>query len=693
MRRRFALPSIPPIILESLEAALVTLFWIQSLRFLVGNLYSRVASAAYASLFQPEAISQLADLPGFVTGGTVQREVALTAYMLALPLVLLVFGRLRVLTIVAVLLTGIGRTLMIANLPISATAGAALALGGGLLYIGLIIRHRPDQFPIMMILALTTDQTLRAVGNTLDPTWAAEFFPIQAGLFAFSGVLAVANHLRVMRALRSTDTRSAKGTLTVWGGFSFGAMIYLQLSLLAMPNAITGRAGTDYTTTVPLLIAVTFLPLIGLIRDFARNAIGLFDSSVRGWVWLLLIDLLLVLGTRFTGVLAGIGFIAAQFTVSMLWWWLIRPQADGERNFTGLWLFLGALTFGLWVIADTFTYEYAYVRGFAPPFDALNTIIVPLLKGFRGLGYAVILLASLVAVLPMLQTQRRIAWRSNMTIGDTVGIGAIGVAAVAVGAIFASPPLIFPATVTTSLRVGTYNVHGGYTEFYAQSLEEIAQTIERSGANVILLQEIEAGRMTSYGVDQPLWLARRLNMDRRFYPTNEGLQGLAVLSNVPIVFDDGVILTGIGQQTGLQRVQVLPTENGLVTIYNTWLGLLIAGEDIEEQELDQRNQLEQIIRIIGEHHPNRQLGRTVLGGTFNNIPDAPVIRSVGERGFSDPFAGATIERAATLRRVGLNARVDYLWIYPEIAEGVGVIDSTASDHRLAFVSISLGGGS
>ena len=54
-------------------------------------------------------------------------------------------------------------------------------------------------------------------------------------------------------------------------------------------------------------------------------------------------------------------------------------------------------------------------------------------------------------------------------------------------------------------------------------LEAVARTIQESGANVVLMQEVEAGRMTSFGVDQSLWLARRLGMDRRFYATNEGL--------------------------------------------------------------------------------------------------------------------------------------------------------------------------
>ncbi|MEO0563894.1 MAG: endonuclease/exonuclease/phosphatase family protein, partial [Chloroflexota bacterium] len=273
-----------------------------------------------------------------------------------------------------------------------------------------------------------------------------------------------------------------------------------------------------------------------------------------------------------------------------------------------------------------------------------------MLRGFRGLGYAVILLAALLIALPMLQAQRRIAWRGNASGTSNLLILLLIGGSVAGGAYLAAPPLVFAPPEPASLRVGTYNVHGGYTEFFEQSLEEIAQTIEASGADVVLLQEVEAGRLTSFGVDQPLWLARRLGMDRRFFPTNEGLQGLAVLSKVPIVFDDGEILPGIGQQTGLQRVQVQPRSGTIVTIYNTWLGLLVAGEDIDTQEQDQQRQLDQVIAIIGQHHPDRQLGRTILGGTFNNVPDSDLIRSVDARGFSDPFAGSSVERSATLTR-------------------------------------------
>jgi hypothetical protein len=44
-----------------------------------------------------------------------------------------------------------------------------------------------------------------------------------------------------------------------------------------------------------------------------------------------------------------------------------------------------------------------------------------------------------------------------------------------------------------------------------------------------------------------------------------------------------------------------------------------------------------------------------------------------------------------LVRTGVRARVDYLWFWEQALPslGNGVIDSSASDHRLAFVEVLL----
>jgi endonuclease/exonuclease/phosphatase (EEP) superfamily protein YafD len=163
-----------------------------------------------------------------------------------------------------------------------------------------------------------------------------------------------------------------------------------------------------------------------------------------------------------------------------------------------------------------------------------------------------------------------------------------------------------------------------------------------------------------------------------------------VLSNVPIVFDEGIPLTSVGSQTGVQRVQVSSDGVSAITIYNTWLGLLLdlRGErTLEQQEQDQQLQLSELIAKIAADHPGGILGRTIVGGTYNNVPDSPLIDQMRASGFTDPFAGLPLELSATLWRSNIRARIDYLWLRNLTPLGAVVMDSPASDHRMAVVEV------
>lgn len=687
--------------LKTIEAVLVGLFFVQALRYLIGMVYSRTASASLVAVVDPAVLDT--SLSGVVDPAIVSSEITLLGVLLGLPVLAIILGRQRWMFVVTAVLVAVGRALMIMEMPpITAVASAGLVVSGGLFYVAVLVSNRGRLLPRMFIFAFALDQIIRAVGNTIDPTWSPAFFSIQLGLSVSLVVLSVAN----LTVLKDTDDKSSdvspdKSLLTFWGGIALGAVMFLELSLLALPNAMAGRAQVDYATFVPLLIVATLLPLVPAIRLRIRSLIGVFDSGARGWVWMLIILLMIVIGTRIHHIpipglgqfpFGGIALLVAQFAVNMIWWWMIRPRSESERGLTGLWIVISILVFGVFVTGDLFTYEYAFVRDFAPPYDSLNAVIPPLLRGFRNMGLGLLLLAGFLIALPMIQTARRMPWTGGTRLESLV-IGFIVVVFGVVGAIVSSAPVVAPAFGIDSLRIGTYNIHAGYSEFFGFDMEEIATTIEKSGASVVLLQEVEAGRLTSFGVDQPLWLGRRLGMDVRFYATNEGLQGLAVLSRVPIVFDDGVPLTSIGQQTGLQRIQIQPDE-GAITIYNTWLGVLLDGESVEEREREQQQQLQQIFSIIEGHILNDyggQLGRAVLGGTFNNVPNSPLINTIQDTNFNDTFAGSNIINSATLVRTGVQARVDYLWFWEQSlpSMGNGVIESSASDHRLAFVEVLL----
>lgn len=679
-----------------IEAALIGVFFVQALRFLIGMLYARVGSASLYPALDPSLIDP--NLPGLVTPGTVSGEISFLVYMAALPLLTALIGRVRWLLFLSALIAAGGRYLMMGEISgISPTVGAAIAVGGGMFYVSMLVRHRAQSLPYMFVIAFAVDQIFRAFGNTLDPSWSPNYAGIQLVLTLVTIVLSFYTVIRqqVEQPVASQSISPDRGLFTIWGSIGLGGLLFLELSLLTVPNAIIGRAGysafTPYPLLAPLLVIVTLLPLIPSVRATAGKFIGIFDNNVRGWVWLLLIALLIVLGVRVGNVLALVAMVLAQLCVSLIWWWLVRPMGEKERNLSGVWMILAMVVFLILVVFDIFTYEYAFVRDFAPSLDFLNPIIPPLLRGFRGLGVAVLLLSVVVAVLPMVQVRKRIPWRGGSNTEGVFWLVMLIVAGLITG-VAARPPQIVASR--DELRIGTYNIHSGFNEFYNYDLEAIAETIQSSGVNILLLQEVETGRLTSFSADQVLWLARRVKMDARFYATNEGLQGLAVLSNIEIVFDDGDLLDSVGTQTGLQRVQVRPDQN-VITIYNTWLGVLLetsAERDVLEQETDQQNQLNEIFSIISAQNPDDQLGRsrTVIGGTFNNVPDSDLIARLRASGLVDPFAGLPPTETATFWATGRRARLDYLWLTPQLpAIGATVIDTHASDHRLAVVGIEL----
>lgn len=705
MRQRLSrISGLRPDQLHIVEASLIGVFFIQALRFLVGTLYARIASASQYPALDPALIDE--SLPGLVDPSTMSNEVFFLVYALALPLVAIIAGRYRVLILVAAILAAGGRVLMNLDTTISPTIAAGLAVGGGLFYLVLIARHRLRVLPYFFVIALTVDQLFRAAGNTLDPSWSPDYAGIQIMLSLVAVVLAGLTALGIVSRWLGDDNNGRKaqpGLITFWGGLGMGGLLFLQLALLALPNAILARSGAGYPAypiVVPALIVATMMSLVPAVRGRARYYIGLFDSSFRGWFWMLLIALLLVVGLRLQALATIALLVVAQFCATLIWWWLARPQAQKERNLSGLWVVIGMLLFGVLVIFDNFTYEYAFVRDFAPELDALNAVIPPLLRGFRGLGLAVILLALFFAALPIVRTQRRIPWQGGTVAGSLAALVLTAGAGFG-GFIAAQPPIIAGLFNPQELRIGTYNIHSGYNEFYHYDMRAIARTIQQSGANIVLLQETEAGRLSSFGVDQPLWLARRLGMDVRYFPTNEGLQGLAVLSDLEIGFDDGELLTSVGTQTGLQRVQMLPAPGEpVITVYNTWLGVLLesgGNRTVVEQEADQRQQLNEIFDILATHTTGDQLfrSRTVLGGTFNNVPDSPLVQEILSLGgnpplFTDPFAGLPPDLTYTYWRTGQRARLDYLFITRGLSGfGAQAIDTNASDHRLAVIGVTL----
>lgn len=679
--------------LAVLEVALIGLFFVQSTRFLVSEFYSRVSSATLYSIY-PEGAVPL-DTLGLVLPTTISSEIAILGFVLAIPLLIILVGGFQVFTTLAIL--GIALTRLFITLPsspLSPIISAQIVVGLTLAYIALIIRHRPQLLPYFFVIGLGLDQIFRAFGNTQDPSLQVNFANTQWAI----SIAVVAVHLVSRLASPSSKSRE---TLPFTSAIGLGALLFLQLSLFSLPNALASRTDSDYAFFAPITLLATLLPIVPWVRRQAKQLIAPFDSTTRGWIWLILLFLFIIFGLRIGKVIianleiqiGAVALVIAQLLLSLLWWWFARPLAAKKRDLTPLWIPLAAIIFMVFVALDSLTYDYAFIQSFMSPLDSLNTLLLPILRGFRGLGLGIILIAAFFSVLPMILSTKSIAWTSGTSRQTLLSLLLVTGLTTLVGTL-SRPIAVFPVLNPQEIRIGTYNINAGYSEFYHYNLEGIAEAIQQSGVDVILLQEVEAGRLTSFGVDQSLWLARRLGMDRRFFPTNEGLLGLAVLSKIPIVFDDGMLLPSIDQQTGIQRVQIQP-DAGTIILYNTALGLLLAGDTTQAQEANQQAQLNAILTLIARHVQtdyNGQLGRMILGGTFNNIPDSPLIQSLKTTGFTDPFEGAPRFEVNTYHRIDQQARTDYLWIWRESIRPIGRLvlqDNQSSDHRLAFIGVEL----
>lgn len=669
------------------EVGAVSWFFLQALRYLLGALYAHVSSA--------DIVLRLGDpgesVPGVVLPVVVQAEVVIVLVALVVPLLAFVIARRPVVFALTATLVAVGRVFMTFDAPVIGVMGAALTVAGAALYFAGLARQQPAWFAIALTVGLLVDQVVRATGLTVDPTVLPIDSAVSETVLAVQTLLSIL--LFVVAVLRAVFRQGssfaavdAYSGISLWGGLSFGTLLFLQFALLGLPNGIARWSGVDYVVATPWLAAVTALPLLPAARDIARRVVTLVDVQWRGWFWLLLMCLLVVIGNRFDGFFALAALLLAQFLAVLSLWWIVRPVSRDERDLTGLALVVTFITLAVLFGADFFTYEYAFVRDYGGGLDWLSS----LLRAMRGLGLAVMLVAVALSGLPLMESRRRIPWQRGKGGEAAAGLVTIIVVTVLVGA-SVLPPQVNYQTDLSRVRIATYNIHGGYSLYFDYDLAAIASTISASGAHVVLLQEVETGRLVSFGVDQALWLGRRLGMDVFYLPANESMQGLAILSRVPVVQQGGVLLTSLGHQTGLQRLQVQPDDD-VLDVYNVWLGLPFAADEsvLALQEEDQWRQLQEALALISIDHPGGVLGRVVFGGTFNNTPDSAIYNLMVQTGFTDPFVDQVLAQSATLRRGDtLLARFDYLWLRNVIPAGRTVMAGDASDHRLAVVELDL----
>ncbi len=546
-----------------------------------------------------------------------------------------------------------------------------LTFGAVGLYIRASLRRPESAFPKAVMTAIVVDMLFRIAGKTYDLTlrqsWVSYQIVISIGLALLS--------LALFRTRASAKSVEGKHTFAISIGLSFGAFLFLETSFLAMPNAVARWSAADYSYVVPTSLLAVLLPLLlsngQTTPSPGRCAMGrarlLIMASATGGI---------ALGHLTHGGVALIGLVLAQGSVVTAFLSGFRGR-DVERKSRHIgWLVsFGLLTFAALSFAHAFTFTYAYIG----------------LRFFQWLGLPIFLLAAAIATFPKRNKQRIVGKRSLLQSRFTAPRVVISLGIALLGTIPALPPRKGREATNRVIRVGTYNIHYGYDGDWQYRLADMAKTIEASGADIVFLQEVDACRITSYGVDDAMWLARKLKMNVVYQPTMEYLTGIATLSRFPIVTHEAKLLPSRDEQTAILLVQVR-IGNELLNTYGTWLGLTPS---------ERERQLRAALEFIGER-PG------VLGGDMNvtvnttetaeNWQDSWAYRELIDHDFRDPFVEShyhikhffgKLPAALTEPAKKPNSRLDYIWIRGVATCVVDsrVLPSTASDHRMVVVDL------
>ena len=635
--------------LLAIELTAVLLFFLQCLR----GLFSTVFGAMYDAVFLHQGVFMAAVAVALLVLSCLLPSI-LPAKLLRSPLAQLITA-VAVYTGRIFLMPGEPRITMFACLFSFACAG---------LYIG-TFRDTPG-FPFVrtVVVAIVVDMVLRTAGDTYDITLRQSWFPFQILL---SAGLAVTS-LFVYQARDRGASAQVNRALRSLNGLSFGAFLFVQVSLLAMPGAVARWSDVDYSYVVPTILLCTLLPLI--VWDTRSTTLSRRGASL----WIQFCFLItaaggVTLGYLTRGVLALIGLSLGQMALSLAFLLTYGPRrVEKSPRHSGRPISLGLAVLVALNLAWAFTFAYPYIG----------------LRFFRHLGLPIFLSATLMAVWPRVGS--RVQFEGVKRPRSSLSIAHVGIAfaVLAGGTILALP--LRPARVpeNRSIFLATYNIHYGYNGRWQHTLPEIAKTIEQSNVDVVFLQEVDACRITSYGVDTALWLARRLGMNVAFQPTMQKLTGIATLSRFPISRSEGRLLPSHDEPAAILLAK-LRTGRGVLSTYSIWLGLTPA---------ERKRQLKAALGFIGR-------GPAILGGDMNvsvNDPqsegdwrESQEYRELMHYGFRDPFVEGNFFPAPTEPALNPTKRLDYVWLRNVKARVVDarVLPSRASDHRMVVVELAL----
>lgn len=243
-----------------------------------------------------------------------------------------------------------------------------------------------------------------------------------------------------------------------------------------------------------------------------------------------------------------------------------------------------------------------------------------------------------------------------------------------------------------SARIMVYNIHAGKDAAGLDNLAGVAELVRRTGADLVLLQEVDRGTRRSGSIDQPAVLAERTGFHVAFGSALDydgGKYGVAILSRWPIVSDTLIHLPvtppqeragGSQEPRGALRV-VVASPAGRLALINTHLDPM--GDDRWR-----RQEADTIVSLAAQARRSEPM--VIVGGDFNSTPESAVQGAVRAGGLRDAWTTCAAGDGFTYPVDAPTKRIDYLFVTGDIGcAGARVVETRASDHRPLIVDVRL----
>lgn len=260
-----------------------------------------------------------------------------------------------------------------------------------------------------------------------------------------------------------------------------------------------------------------------------------------------------------------------------------------------------------------------------------------------------------------------------LSIGSLVVVAAL--------AALTAPHYISPSAAsaaTGEIRVFDWNLHYSVSQEPGVELEEIASAIEKSGAQVVTLQELNRGWTFGGGTDTAEWLSRRLGMHYAWAPAADDQFGNIILSAYELR-DPHVIELPFGQG---------PQKRSAITATIT-----VGGKDVSvtSVHLQHRNentptrteQINTLLAAVGSKTPS------IIGGDMNSYPQWPEIKLFTDAGFTSGQDQVGDPHAMTSPAWAPDNRIDYVFGKGVQFNSFTMGTSLASDHLSLLVSVTI----